>query len=265
MDVFLHTIAIEPCRWTAKKVAVPLIERLDAIAAAGFRDLEVFEPHVALAEDAGALFSRMASLGLRPRILSSYIQVSPSRTNDELFAREAGALLEKVRLGGFGAVRIFGGTGVDLRNGAAVEAAMHRIGLVANMLHGEMVLVETHDGGIADDPEVLVDAVKRLGCPNVGLLFQPTVFSAEAALEQWRIQKPLVRHFHLQNRSAPETFATLSEGNVDWATILAEAPEGLAASVEFVPAGIAGENAFDFAAALAQCASERDWALRCRN
>ena len=103
--------------------------------------------------------------------------------------------------------------------------------------------------------------VRDLALPNVGILFQPTVFEAQPALKQFELQQPWVRHLHLQNRAVGERgrFTRLGEGAVPWREILARivvAGRPVAASLEFVPSAICPVEAFSFEPALAQAVAE---------
>ena len=121
------------------------------------------------------------------------------------------------------------------------------------------ILLETHDGTLADDPQFLVRIVEELALPNVGLLYQPLVFTAEKALEQWALQRHLIRHIHLQNRSPDLSFATIQDGVVPWKSLLADLPPGVDATLEFVPAGICSVDQFNLDVTLAQARFEFEY------
>jgi len=268
MNILLHTIALEPARWTPRRVSRTLQDMAGPIARAGFRDIEIFEPHLALAEDEVALPAVLAHHGLNPKVLSSYMQLSPAKSDEGQFAREAAELLQRVRAFGFRKVRLFAGGGISPDDIAAIHVFAERVGTLANMLPEVEILLETHDGSIADRPSRILDVVHAIGLDNVALLWQPVVFTDAAAKEQWALQRKCVRHFHLQNRIDIAQFATLGEGDIQWADILRDAPAGVEASVEFVPKGIlpkGGDPAehFDFDAVLAQCVSEAQWVRDC--
>jgi sugar phosphate isomerase/epimerase len=93
----------------------------------------------------------------------------------------------------------------------------------------------------------------------VGLLYQPTVFERESALAQLQIQKPFIRHLHLQNRNPDLSFATLRDGVIPWPEILTEIGEKAGATIEFVPEGICPEETFDLQATLRQAREETDY------
>ena len=101
--------------------------------------------------------------------------------------------------------------------------------------------------------------VEELALPNVGLLYQPTFFTAESAREQLALQKHLIRHVHLQNRNTDLSFATLRDGVIPWKSLLAELTPGVDATLEFVPTGICTVAQFDLDETIAQACSEAEY------
>jgi sugar phosphate isomerase/epimerase len=254
VNILLHTIALEPARWTPARVSRPLLELLPAIAASGFQDLEIYEPHLIAGENSEVLRSALAQHGLRPIILSSYLKVDPAVSSDVALEKEIDALIERIAFYGFRKVRLFPGP-----SGAAHDTFSDRIRLIARRMPEIELLLETHDGSLADDVSGLAQIVRDLGVPNVGLLYQPTVFEAEAALDQFRIQKSLIRHLHLQNRKADRSFATLEEGVIPWREIILSVGPKVDATLEFVPCGICPNDQFDLEAVLRQARAETDY------
>lgn len=262
MEIYLHTIALEPARWTPARVSLPFSELLPEIARSGFRKLEIYEPHLALSENEAALVRQMAVLRLEPVILSSYIALAPEQS-DAAFAKAAEEMKERVARFGFAKVRLFPGTRVDPKDDAAVALVQSRVAHLAGEMPETEFLLETHDHSIADDPARLVRLLEELCLPNVGLLFQPLVFEREPTLQQVELQKPWIRHFHFQNRVENMAMSTLKEGFVPWGEVLAAThaatPSGLplvGGSIEFVPAGICPVEAFNLQVALDAVQSE---------
>jgi sugar phosphate isomerase/epimerase len=217
MQVFLHTICVEPAGWPELRTG-------------------------------------MADLGLRPAILTAYVNLA--KTEEAAWEDARVALAEAVEFFGFSAIRLFPGSGCSPDDTTAREILLARLGDLAVVLPGIGLWLETHDGSLADDPEGLARLVEEAAQPAVGLIFQPTRFTPEETRAPHARQRGLVHHFHLQNRQPDLSFATLSDGVLDWAEILATAPEGATASIEFVPTGIRPVEAFDFEATLAEAASE---------
>ena len=257
MKIILHTIALEPARWTPKRVSYRLVELLAPIARAGFDQLEIFEPH--LDESAAEICEGLVKHRLQPLILSSYLNLNPAETSDAEFSEKLGAVAERIQLFGFEKLRLFPGSRMSPTDAAGIAAFTARLRTLANCLSKTEVLLETHDGSLADDPRLIARIVEELDLPNVGLLFQPTVFTAASALEQFAIQKHLIRHVHLQNRNPDLSFATLCEGVIPWKSILAELAPGVDATLEFVPTGICPVEQFDLAVTLAELRTEEEY------
>ena len=95
MDILFHTISMEPARWTSQRVSQKLSDLIPKIAGASFEKLEIYEPHLA-AEDEEALLASLFKHGLDPVMLSSYLQISPGKTDNEKFAAEKGELIARV-------------------------------------------------------------------------------------------------------------------------------------------------------------------------
>lgn len=256
MNILLHTIALEPARWTPQRVSRNLVDLIPEIARTTFRELEIYEPHLA-AGDEGAIQKLLAQYQLSPVVLSSYLQVAPEKTDDGKFDAEKNALVERVRRFGFRKVRLFPGIGVSPKESVAVGIVARRVAQIAGALPGVEILLETHGGSIADEPDALVALVGETGRANVGLLYQPTIFKAEPALKQLAAQKHLIRHVHLQNRFADESFSPLRDGVVPWEKILRQL--NVDATLEFVPCGICPVEKFDLLKSLAEAVAEADY------
>lgn len=269
MQLLLHTIALEPARWTPARVSRPLVELLPAIAGAGFHRLEIYEPHLAMAPDEDALLAAIATHHLEPVVLSSYLDLSPHANPEDRFAQEAQALLARVEMFGFRKVRLFPGRPAS-QDFADVETTVRGVTERLRSLAGHRpeveFLLETHDHSLADDPARVLAIAEATGCANVGLLWQPTVFDAEAARAQFAVQRSAVRHFHLQNREAddPGRFATLRAGGIPWPEFLSANGFDTDASIEFVPAGIRSPEEFDLTTTLQQAVEEFEYVANLR-
>ena len=75
MDLLFHTIALEPARWTPQRTSRDLAGILPPIASAGFRRIEVFEPHLTDATTSPKIRDAFRSL-ISPEILSSYLNLN---------------------------------------------------------------------------------------------------------------------------------------------------------------------------------------------
>jgi sugar phosphate isomerase/epimerase len=255
MKLLFHTIALEPARWTPRRVSRPLLDLLPAIAAADFRDLEVYEPHLGEETGSSRIRDAFARLELVPVVLSSYLNLNPANTSEALLDQGIAKIAERISFYGFRKVRIFPGPGIKPADERATAVFMERLHRMLLRIPPVEVLLETHDGSLADDPSLLVRLMGQLPA-NVGLLYQPTYFTRQSALDQFRLQRPFIRHLHLQNRHPDLSYATLREGVIPWAEILAEAGAEPDATLEFVPAGICDVEGFDLDATLSQAIGE---------
>lgn len=263
VNILLHTIALEPARWTPERVSRPLSELLPTVAGAGFYKLEIFEPHLALLPDEPALIPIFKRLHLVPMVLSSYLELSPHLNPQGTFEAQAADLLARVDRFGFGKVRLFPGKSPALTDPAASIAEIgRRLGFLAGQRPDVQFLVETHDGSLADDPACAVALVRASDRLNVGLLWQPTVFEPGAARAQWKIQKEFVRHVHLQNRTSDGQFSRLAAGVIDWGEILESLDFEVDVSLEFVPSGICAVEDFDLTTVVQEAVEEFGYVVK---
>jgi sugar phosphate isomerase/epimerase len=257
MEVFLHTIALEPARWTPQRVSRPLLELLPRIAQSRFRKLEIFEPHLALSGNEERLRDAMREHGLEPVILSSYLRLAPEPADAGQVERQMDELLARVFRFGFKAVRLFPIAGPP----GELERRARKLAESAPEVE---FLFETHDGSLADDPARLVEFIESLGQPNCALLFQPTFFDPEGTMRQFELERPFIRHVHLQNRQHANRgeFASLEGGLINWSPMLKSLAPGVAASIEFVPAGICAPAEFDLERTFAEIEESAAWVER---
>ena len=262
MDILLHTIALEPARWTPQRVSRPLGELLPAIREAGFTALEIFEPHLGLAPDEPALVDALARLDLVPVILSSYLNLAATGDEANVFRAQARVLQRRVARFGFRKVRLFPGRSPSAeRTSETIALVAQRLRHLADEQPEVEFLIETHDGSLADEPTDVVRLLEACERPNVGLLWQPTRFEADAARRQFAVQREHVRHVHLQNRAMDGGFAPLAQGVIPWGEFLRGLPPGVDGTLEFVPSGICPPEEFDLEKsvreAVQECASAR--------
>lgn len=256
MDPFLHTIALEPARWTPQRTSRALVSILPSIAAAGFHRIEVFEPHLTDATSSPEIRDAFRSLDLSPEILSSYVNLNPAKTSSAALDATVEVIRERIAYYGFRRVRIFPGSGMNPADKPATAVFVQRLERLVASLKGTEILLETHDGSLADDPETITRIVRDLHAPSVGLLYQPTFFDTERALRQLDLQLPFIRHVHLQNRRPDRSITLLRDGVIPWDRIIPKLDQNVTATLEFIPAGICPVEKFDLAAALLQAQSE---------
>jgi len=258
MRLLLHTIALEPARWTPQRTSRTLTDILASIAASKFQILEIYEPHLTAATVSAEIKDAFAKYNLTPEILSSYLNVNPMVTSDS--ALDAGLEVIRARIAyyGFRKIRLFPGPGMKPSDSAGRDVFVQRLKRIVSFLPETEILLETHDGSLADDPATITQIVADLASPRVGLLYQPTMFDAEGSLRQFEMEKPFIRHLHLQNRNPDLSFALMGDGVIPWERIFSNVPTDLSATLEFVPIGICPVEAFDLAATMRQVCDEAD-------
>lgn len=261
MYPYLHTIALEPARWTPARVSKPLEDLLPAIRSAGFSSLEVFEPHITLAPDRSRLRDAFQSNELTPQILSSYLDPGPDAMSREDFASAATMTVERAMEFGCRAIRVFPGhAAAGTTIGQSLPLIADRIAELADLAGDMEIFIETHDGHIADAVELMPELIHCIDRKNVGLLFQPTVFQPEAALAQFDLQKDCIRHVHLQNRKPDGSFERLMDGIIPWDQILKALGAHVTGTIEFVETGIRPVAEFELDVALAEAGDTAAWA-----
>ncbi len=257
MKIYLHTIALEPARWTPQRVSQNLTDLVPLMAEAGFHEVEIFEPHLTVQTTSEEIRQCLAGHNVSPVILSSYLNLNPAVTDDSQVGLLVDQIAERIDFYGFQQIRLFPGAGMNPADIAGVRILRERIQRVAARIPETEILLETHDGSVADDPQTLVNLIAEIDNPKVRLLFQPTFFQdTEIIFEQFRLQKPFIRHIHLQNRKPDLSFERMEIGVVPWPELLAEIGGEVDATMEFAPVGICGVDSFDLAKTLDQVKSE---------
>ena len=240
-----------------------MIELLPAIAAAGFYKLEVFEPHITMAPSEDALLEGFRSANLSPVVFSSYLDINPATNPEQSFQPQFAALLARVERFGFRKVRFFPGRGAALvQTDETADRMAARLRTLASERPETEFLLETHDGSLADEPGRVLRVVEQCGLPNVGLIWQPTLFKADAAREQFATQRKAIRHFHLQNRTSADRITTLGSGVIPWGELLESFNFGADVTIEFLPTGLCPLEEFDLTTTLQEAVTEFDYVVQ---
>ena len=274
MQLLLNTIMLEPNRWTADHaLSCPLVDLLEPMAAAGFRDLEVWGYHLdRLSEvEVDHLSGALRTRAMRVVAVGAYPSFHLEGAGDEEQRRRLDRLVAAaVRLGA-SVFKIFPGSiGSAQVDEAVWRRSVERIRRLAGRTGeaGLALTLETHGGTLCDTLEGtrrLLDQLPDDG--RVGLCFQPYIeHDTAAAMAAFDALRPRILHLHLQNRG-PGAAALLEEG--DWTDYRRFLPrvrrsgfDGLMC-LEFT-AGItpAEGEAFDLAAVLANAARDRAFVER---
>ncbi len=256
MDILLHTIALEPARWTPQRVAQPLVKLLPHLAAHGFSRIEIFEPHIANRAEWPQISAALKDSNVQAVMLSSYLDLHPRATPDQELDGRIGDLKRAMDTFGFRKVRIFPRADLTADGARIFTMRLHRL---AAAIPQTEILLETHDGSLADDPALLVSVMENLDLERVGLLYQPTFFDAAQSLDQFEMQKPFIRHLHLQGRSDDKGFVKLRDGLVPWERIIPALDDSVTATLEFVPSAICPVEQFDLETSLREAREEMDY------
>ena len=273
MQLLLNTIMLEPNRWTADHaLSRPLVDLLEPMAAAGFRDLEVWGYHLEGLSEAEVehLAAALQARAMRAVGVGAYPSFHLERSDDEEQRRRLDRLVAAaVRLGA-SVFKIFpGSVGSAQVDEAVWRRSVERIRRLARRTGeaGLALTLETHGGTLCDTLEGTRCLLDRLPDDGVGLCFQPYIeHDTSAAMAAFDALRPRILHLHLQNRG-PGGAALLEEG--DWTDYRRFLPhvrrsgfDGLMC-LEFT-AGItpAEGEAFDLAAVLANAARDRAFVER---
>ena len=220
MQLLLNTIMLEPNRWTAEHALTwPLVDLLDPMAAAGFRDLEVWGYHLDRLSEAGVeqLAAALEARAMRAVGVGAYPAFHLEGAQDEEERRSLEKLLAAAVHLGASVFKIFPGRVASADAGDAawrrsVEGMRRLAGRTAEA--GMLLTLETHGGTLCDTLDGTRRLMKQLPEDGVGICFQPYVeHDTAAAMAAFDALGSRVRHVHLQNRKDGAA-ALLEEG--DW-------------------------------------------------
>ena len=220
MQLLLNTIMLEPNRWTAGHALTwPLVDLLDPMAAAGFRDLEVWGYHLDRLSEAEVeqLTAGLEARGMRAVGVGAYPAFHLEGAEDEDQRRSLEQLVGAAVHIGASVFKIFPGRVASAEAGDAVwrrsvEGMRRLAGRTAEA--GMLLTLETHGGTLCDTLDGTRRLLDQLPEAGVGICFQPYVEHDTAeAMAAFDALGSRVRHLHLQNRG-PDGATLLEEG--DW-------------------------------------------------
>lgn len=224
MQILLNTIMLEPNRWTGDRtLTCPLVDLLRPVAAAGFRELEIWQYHISRLheEELNALRAGLDELGMHSVALGGYPLFDVTGAEWEVMEAELSRLVDYGAALGVDLFKIFPGRlGSEKLDEAQREQSVNRLRRLAEQLaKRDMVLtLETHGNTLCDTLDStlrLLDELSPCG-DSVGICFQPypehDTDQAIATFDALQVEGR-VRHLHLQNKRGGET--TLLEDG-DW-------------------------------------------------
>ena len=227
MEILLNTIALEPNRWTERKIPYFRVEELlEPIAAAGFHSLEIWQPHLTTLrpDEVQRLKARADEAGISVPILGMYpiFHLEGQEREEEL------ARWDQM----FGLADVFGAHVLKIMPGRTPSAEMtpqvwdRSVAFVQEVLRrseeqGTIIPCETHAGTVADDPDTLLRFLEAVGSDRLKVCWQPFDFgSTRKAIELYDKLAPRVVHLHLQGRKGRE-MELLEESDIDYREVLA--------------------------------------------
>ena len=241
ISLLLNTVALDPNRWMAAKQPFYDLEALlEPVAAAGFRQLEVWQYHLSTLSDAGveALVERAQALGVTFPIVGLYPSMD---LEGEALEREWSAVETLVRRAerlGAGAVKMFAGR---LGTADADSDTFERSVAFARRLEalssecGLTLIAETHPDTLCDSVDATLRVLDRVD--ELSLCYQPFDFgSTEQTVNDFHALAPHAVHVHLQGRRG-DAMSLLEDADVDYREVfdaLAERGFEGALSIEFV-------------------------------
>lgn len=267
MEVVLNSIALEPNRWTEKKIPhFKLVDLLEAIVEAGFRSTEVWQHHLTTLgpDEVQSLKDRAKELGVSVAIIGMYPAFHLEGPEREAELSRWDSL--------FGLADEFGARMLKVMPGRTPSAEMtpevwdRSVGFVREVLarseeRGTIIPFETHAGTVADDPDVLLRFLDAAGSDRLKVCWQPFEFgSTERAIELYDKLAPHVVHLHLQG-SSERGMDLLQHSDIDYRAVLshifASGFDGYM-SIEFVRDCVVDRpEDFDLATVLANAQRDR--------
>ena len=275
MQILLNTIMLEPNRWTGDHVlSCPLIDLLDPVAAAGFRELEIWQYHISRlrGNELEALRQKLDDLDMRAVAMGGYPQFHLTGGAGETMQAQLDRLVEYGAVLGVEVFKVFpGNIGSGKLDETQRKLSVNRLGRLAEELAKRDVVLtmETHGNTLCDTLDStlrLLDELAACG-DSVGICFQPyTEHDTDRAIATFDALENRVRHLHLQNRREREV-TLLEDGDwTDYSRFLPHVREsGFRGplSLEFTEGITPAEGeSFDLQRVVDNAARDRDFACR---
>ena len=222
MDLLLNTIMLEPNRWTSDHIlSWPLVDLLEGIDEAGFKDLELWGYHVDRMDPDGIarLADALASRSMHAMCVGAYPSFHCDGPQDDAeVARLERVVIASAALGAT-IFKVFPGRVASVDASAAIwRRTLGRLRGLADRvgLEGMTLALETHGGTLCDSLDSTLRLLSDLeNCRNVGICFQPYADDdTSAAIAAFDALGDHVRHLHVQNRDQSRAMTLLEDG--DW-------------------------------------------------
>lgn len=206
----------------------PIEQIIPRLAEAGYDAVEIFAGQIEGRSDAelDRLRAIADGCGLRIAVLSPYFWLT--RDLPELVERSlrsAAWLAGAARRLGATRIRTFVDAGPDGIGSAKAtpehwERAVGLLRRITAQAPDILFPVETHQWTLADTPETALQLIERVGAKNLVINYQQM---EPDPLRGYRLLKPHIRHFHLQNPHGNGGSGYLDEGDSPLVPLLREA------------------------------------------
>jgi len=278
VDLLFNTIMLEPNRWTPDHtLSWPLVDLLDSIDEAGFKDLELWGYHVdriddsettILAEGLEARSMQAVGVGAYPSFHKEGAEDETEMAQIERVASVSAALGAKI-------FKIFPGRVASASADEAIwTRTVERLKALADRVgdDGMTLTLETHGGTLCDTLPSTLRLLDRLADrDDIGICFQPySDDDTDEAIAAFDAQGDRVRHLHVQNRDANRTMTLLEDG--DWTDYRRFLPHARAVGfdgalcIEFTAGIVPAEGeAFDLSGVLENAGLDRRFIERLWN
>ena len=267
--LLLNSIALDPHRWTARKIPYyQLGELLRPVAEAGFSMLEVWQYHVS--RESEAVIRELRKLGDSLGLSFPIIGIYPKLHLSGVERQREFDLFEKItgyaKILGADIVKIFAGAkGTDHLEEAEYNRSLEFLaGIVDTAEKNELLVTsEMHKKTLLDSLEAAQKLIRRINSSSFRICFQPLDFrSTDRAIRDYSVLAAHVRHVHYQGRHNGK-MELLKNSDIDYAVFTRELIkrgfEGYI-SIEFVR-GCVVENPeqFDLQVVLANARRDRNY------
>ena len=208
----------------------PAVEAFDMIAAAGFRAVEIWYPHIEKLNEAErhAAAEQCRRLGLRPIVISPYFSFTRDEEWRTRSLETARAALEMAKLFDVKKIRTFVDIGPDGLPSSRADESQWRVacaGLrkLCDLDPATEFVVETHENTLADTLPTVQRLLKEVDRANLKLNFQAGEdFLKRGYIECLEILFPHISHLHWEQLTPNHKATYIDEPGVfDFVEIIA--------------------------------------------
>lgn len=226
IQILLNSIALEPNRWTAEKIAwFNLLDLLGPISAAGFDAVEVWQHHVSRLTPAELqqLVSTSRDLGISFPVLGIYPHLHRDSDDGQQDLGEIIRMLDIAITLGADTVKMFvGSVASEELTRSQRDRTMTALAQVVKAAEGRDLRItgETHANTLFDTLSSCQQALAEINSDTLKVCFQPLDSADdERAASDFKALEEHIVHIHLQGRIDGE-MALLEESDLDYTQFL---------------------------------------------